>query len=112
MKIRQVPIKVAIVIPLIGLFEEPIKPTMRDETVTKKAPKIITSKPSNNLLPILSPGIKLPGINAIIKTRTRLPIPTTLIDRSLSVLLTVSLAEPAPFNEPRLPLKDETIEIG
>ena len=51
-KIKQVPINVAIVIPLIGLLDEPIKPTIRDETVTKNAPKIITSNPNNNLLPI------------------------------------------------------------
>jgi hypothetical protein len=39
--------------PLIGLLDEPIKPTMRDETVTKKAPKMTTSNPSNKRLPIL-----------------------------------------------------------
>ena len=33
--------RVAMVIPEIGLFEEPISPTILDETVTKKAPKII-----------------------------------------------------------------------
>ena len=42
MKIRQVAMSVAIVIPEIGLEEDPIKPTMRELTVTKKNPKITT----------------------------------------------------------------------
>jgi len=39
-KIRQVAIRVAIVIPEIGFEDEPISPTSRDETVTKRKPKI------------------------------------------------------------------------
>ena len=55
-KIKQVPIKVAMVIPLMGLLEEPISPTIREETVTKKAPNITTSKPISNFCAMLSPG--------------------------------------------------------
>jgi hypothetical protein len=40
---------VAIVIPEIGLLLLPINPTIRLETVTKKNPKIITSRPSISL---------------------------------------------------------------
>jgi hypothetical protein len=61
---RQVPISVAMVMPEMGLFDEPINPTMRDETVTKKAPKIITRMPNSNLLPNEPPGISVCGIRA------------------------------------------------
>src|SRR5512139_4044379 len=37
-KIRQVTSSVAIVIPEIGFDDEPISPTMREETATKKKP--------------------------------------------------------------------------
>ena len=39
----QVRISVAIVMPEIGLDEEPIRPVMRDDTVTKKKPKMTMS---------------------------------------------------------------------
>ncbi len=99
------------VIPDIGLLDDPINPTILDDTVTKKAPNIITNKPSNNLLPILLPGISVLGNNAITNNRIRLPIPTTFIERSLSVRgTTVSASRPLPFfNEPMLPLKEEII---
>ena len=93
----------------MGLFEEPIRPTMRDETVTKKAPKMITNKPNNNLLPIEVPGINLSGRNAIIKTKSKLPIPTTFNERSFSVRKTDDATPPSFFKEPKLPLNDETI---
>jgi len=67
----------------MGLLDEPIKPTMREETVTKKAPKIITRRPSNNLLKMLLPGIRVLGKKAITRIRTRLPMPTIFIERSL-----------------------------
>jgi hypothetical protein len=110
-KIRQVPISVAMVIPLTGLLEEPIKPTIRDATVTKNAPNTITSNPNNNLLPIEVPGISELGISAITSTRTRLPIPTIFIDRSLSVLGTsmVVVLVPSFLSEPILPLKEDII---
>src|SRR3546814_6234546 len=38
-KIRQVPISVAMVMPETGLELDPIRPTIRLETVTKKNPK-------------------------------------------------------------------------
>src|SRR6185503_13577987 len=109
-KIKQVPISVAMVIPLIGLLEEPMRPTILDDTVTKKAPKMITSNPSNSLLPILLPGISVLGISAMTNNRIRLPMPTTLIERSLSVLGTCdSTLTPPFFNDPILPLKEEII---
>ncbi len=44
---RQVLITVAIVMPEIGLLELPMIPTIREDTVTKKAPKITISTPIN-----------------------------------------------------------------
>ena len=38
-KIAEVAISVAMVMPLMGLAEEPIRPTMRELTVTKRNPK-------------------------------------------------------------------------
>ena len=82
---------------------------MRDETVTKKAPKIITSSPNNNLLPIELPGIKLLGNKAMININKRLPMPTTLIEISLSVLGTLLISIFSPLIEPILPLNEEII---
>ncbi|MEP6825656.1 MAG: peptidoglycan-binding domain-containing protein, partial [Ramlibacter sp.] len=81
-----VPITVAIVIPLMGLLEEPINPTIRDDTVTNKAPKMITNIPISNFCSRLSPGTC--GSIAISATSTRLPMPTTFILMSFSVLKT------------------------
>src|SRR5580704_11036622 len=50
-KIRQVNASVATVIPEIGFDDEPISPVKRDETVTKRKPKISTSPaPSTPLI--------------------------------------------------------------
>ena len=106
MNTRQVPISVAMVMPEIGLLEDPISPTMREETVTKKAPKITTSTPRSSLLTKLSPGTW--GRMVISRIRPRLPNPTILMDRSRSVLSWVWLASPPLFlREPTLPLKEE-----
>ena len=40
-KIEQVRISVAIVMPEIGFDEVPMRPVIRDETVTKKNPKMM-----------------------------------------------------------------------
>jgi len=49
------------------------------------------------------------GSKAINNTNTKLPIPTILIDKSLSVLATSVTAAPSFFKEPILPLKEEMI---
>ena len=48
-KMRQVAISVAIVMPEMGLDDEPMMPTMREATVTKKKPKTTISTPSSSL---------------------------------------------------------------
>ena len=64
----------------------------------------------NNLLPIFSPGTC--GKIVINKISAKLPMPTTFIDRSLSVLGTSMAVPPFPFfNELMLPLKEE-IMVG
>ena len=103
-KIKLVPITVAMVIPLIGLFEDPINPTILDETVTNNAPKIITKIPINNFCKILSPGTW--GKMAIKAMSDKLPIPTIFRLRSLSVLNTTSFVVPEFFIELKLPLTD------
>src|SRR4029450_7129391 len=47
--IRQVRISVAIVIPEIGLDEVPMRPVIRDETVTKRKPKMMTRMAARKL---------------------------------------------------------------
>jgi hypothetical protein len=51
-KITQVSRRVAIVIPEMGFEDDPNKPTIRDETVTKKKPNKTISKPANKDNPI------------------------------------------------------------
>ena len=48
-KIRQVAISVAIVMPEMGFDDEPIMPTMRQATVTKKNPKTTISSAEQQL---------------------------------------------------------------
>src|SRR3989304_4297678 len=48
-KIGQVRISVAIVMPETGFDDDPMRPTMRDETVTKKKPKRITRTETRRL---------------------------------------------------------------
>ena len=55
-KIVQVRISVAMVMPETGFEEDPIRPTMRDETVTKKNPKTTTRIDATKL-----PCVGMPG---------------------------------------------------
>ena len=66
---------VAIAIPDTGLLELPIRPTIREETVAKKKPKItiITA-------PKILTGIA--GTSQIARIITAIPISTTFIGRS------------------------------
>src|SRR6185295_3975718 len=54
---RHVRIRVAIVMPEMGLDEVPISPVMRDETVAKKKPKIRIRTAASGL-----PGVGRPGL--------------------------------------------------
>src|ERR1700739_5165095 len=77
--IKDVAMSVAMVIPEIGFDEEPINPTMRDETVTKKNPNTT----------IIIAETKLVGICGITDMKTissKLLIITYIRGRSFSVL--------------------------
>src|SRR5438477_374856 len=76
---RHVAMIVAMVMPEIGFEDEPIIPTIRDETVTKKKPNTIIITADNKLVGIF-------GIKTIKAIRPRLPISTKVIGNSLSVL--------------------------
>ena len=67
---------VAIAIPDTGLFELPTKPTIRDDTVAKKKPKIIIIIALRRLTGIA-------GINHMIIASTPIPNTTKVIGRSL-----------------------------
>ena len=55
---RQVAISVAIVMPEIGFDDEPMMPTMRPTTVTKKKPKTTIRTPEQQLAAEAVPGEK------------------------------------------------------
>src|SRR6266699_2710257 len=90
-----VPMIVAMVIPLIGLLVVPIIPTMRDDTVTKKKPKMMIRTESRRLL---GKCVGRPFMKEMPSARTAEPIRTTLIGMSLSV----RRAAPAPAPLDRL----------
>ena len=69
--------------PEIGFDDEPMRPTMRLATVTKKKPKTTISRPSSSLLPIPGPGTN--GSSAMTTTSTAEPTSTNVIGRSRSV---------------------------
>ena len=81
-KMRHVPSSVAIVMPEIGFDEEPISPTMREDTATKKKPKTTmrTLTRSDHGKPT---GIAC--TNGIISASTTEPIATQVIGMSRSV---------------------------
>src|SRR5262249_43753970 len=81
---RQVAMSVAIVIPEIGFEDDPIMPTMREETVTKKKPKI-TIRTDISRLPGNFPGIW--GRTDISRAKPIDPSKTKLIGMSRSVRL-------------------------
>ena len=58
-KIVHVRMSVAMVMPETGFDDDPIRPTMREETVTKKNPKTITSTEATKL-----PWVGRPGATA------------------------------------------------
>src|ERR1700685_988635 len=86
----QVAIKVAIVMPLMGFDELPIKPLIREATVTNKNPKTITKSAATRFAkaPVCAPGM---GLNLrriqTITTMTAEPMTTTRMDMSRSVRL-------------------------
>ena len=92
-KTTHVAIRVAIVIPEIGLEEVPMMPTIREETVTKKNPKM-TIRSDMRREPGNGPCGK-PGRIASTSTIASDPITTIPMPRSLSVRLTPS-AGPTP----------------
>ena len=102
-------ISVAIVMPEIGFDDEPMMPTMRLATVTKKKPKTTISRPSSSLLPM-----PVPGTNGSTRDHEdqhqRADRATTVIGRSRSVRSTCAAAPPrARRSEAMLSLNDETI---
>ena len=84
-KIAEVAISVAIVIPETGLAELPINPTIREDTVTNRNPKMTTSSEAARFapMPTCAPGtgLKVRKKNIIATSNTDPPI-TTLIGRS------------------------------
>src|SRR5277367_4550533 len=98
-KMAEVAMRVAMVMPETGLAEEPMRPTMRELTVTKRKPKTTTSRAAARLAahPTCAPGT---GLNSrkmnIIATMAREPKMTTLMERSSSVRrgLVLEAAEP------------------
>ncbi len=96
--IRHVRISVAIVMPEIGFDEVPMRPVMRDETVTNRNPKIMTRMAARKF-----PCIGIFGATAKKMARRNDPPRTKLVGRSRSVRNTAppSAAAPNPFRPSR-----------
>src|ERR1035437_7060628 len=90
----QVAINVAMVMPLIGFDEFPIRPLMREATVTNKKPNTTTKAAAIRFAkaPACAPGI---GLNfskhQIIARITTEPTTTTRMEKSRSVRLTAGI---------------------
>src|SRR5215218_3035974 len=103
-KIVQVRIRVAIVMPEIGLDDDPISPTMRDETVTKKKPKITTRMDATKL-----PCVGSRGATARKRARSTVPTSTSVIGMSRSVRVRAAAPPPLALKSRMLSRKEETI---
>ena len=85
-KIKQVNNNVAIVIPEIGFAELPNKPTILDETVTKKKLKTITNNPVTREV-VIEPLNKLKYKKiTIVKAKTAKILIIDFVEISCSVL--------------------------
>ena len=74
-----VPINAAMVMPEIGLALTPITPVIREETTTKKKPKMMIRTAPSRLTPTC-------GTSVSTSTRAIEPTMVTQIGRSMSVL--------------------------
>src|SRR5690242_6447286 len=86
----QVAIRVAMVMPLMGFEEFPMRPLMREATVTNKNPNTMTNSAATKFAnaPVCAPGMGLNLSRAQIIARiTMEPTITTRIERSRSVRL-------------------------
>src|SRR5207247_9729754 len=94
-KTAQVAIRVAIAMPEIGLAEVPIRPTMRDDTVTKRKPKITTKTAAARFASIevwaFATGWKV-SMAHIISRMSREPEAAIFMSRSRSVRLVLAAA--------------------
>ena len=94
-KMAEVAISVAMVMPETGLAELPMSPTMREATVTKRNPKMTTSREAakfaSSLVCAPGTGLKVRKKN-ISSTSAAEPKTTTLMGRSWSVRSAAVLA--------------------
>ncbi len=102
-KIVQVRISVAMVIPETGFDDEPIRPTILDETVTKKNPKMTTRIEATKL-----PCVGIAGAMARNSANSTVPMSTMLRGISRSVRLWPPAA-PLALKSLMLSRNDETI---
>src|SRR5437763_8897178 len=77
-KTAEVAIRVAMAMPEMGFDDVPINPVMRDETVTKRKPKMTTKIAAARLAktPVYAPGTGLKVSIAHMKVRTATAPPT------------------------------------
>ncbi len=95
---------VAMVIPEMGFDELPMRPVMREDTVTKKKPKSTIRMAARKLY---WSGIR--GASAKKSASSSEPTRTTVSGRSRSVLSRESAAPASALNSRTLSRKDETI---
>ena len=102
---RHVRISVAMVIPEIGFDEVPIKPVMREDTVTKRKPKMMTRIAARKF-----PCIGIFGATTRKIASRNDPPSTKVVGRSRSVRSLVSVPAPAPKS--LMPSRAEATIVG
>ena len=102
-KIVQVRINVAMVIPETGFEEDPIRPTMRDETVTKKNPKTTTRIDATKL-----PCVGIRGATTR-KSASRTVPPRTTVNGTSRSVRARDAAPPLAEKSFTLSRKDDTM---
>src|SRR5687767_12477805 len=103
-KIVQVRMSVAMVMPEMGFDEDPISPTIRDDTVTKKKPKITTRIDATKL-----PCVGSRGASARNRARRTVPASTSVIGMSRSVRRRPPPAPDLALKSRMLSRNDDTI---
>ena len=97
-------ISVAIVMPEIGFDEVPMRPVMREETVTKKKPKMTTRMDARKL-----PRVGRFGARARNSASRSDPMSTTTIGMSRSVRMRLA---PAPAPKSLIPSRADAMIVG
>ncbi len=111
-KMAEVASSVAMVMPLVGFEVTPTRPTMRDETVTKKNAATATSTAARARPPTWGRLLKTWGTKAMTRTSTPTPAPISVSGRSRWVRSPASPPAPSRARSWRAPTRKLSIIVG